>query len=94
MRSHADGSDVMIAMEASPGAEHAQGGRITEMQTVTGETTRGRDHTQVGTERDNVMWLVSEKERSVSPYIPVGLQHSEAKCAKQKKKRTRVSEHS
>lgn len=31
---------------------------------------------------------------SVSLYIPIGFQHSEAKCAKQKEKCTRVSEHS
>lgn len=42
MRSHANGSEVMTAMEASPGAEHAQGGRITEMQTVTGEPREER----------------------------------------------------
>lgn len=42
MRSHANGSEVMTAMEASPGAEHAQGGRITEMQTVTGEPQKER----------------------------------------------------
>lgn len=43
--SHANGSEVMTAMEASPGAEHAQGGRTTEMQTVTGEPQEERANT-------------------------------------------------
>lgn len=42
MSSHANGSEVMTATVASPGAEHAQGGRITEMQTVTGEPREER----------------------------------------------------
>lgn len=42
MRSHANGSEVMTATVASPGAEHAQGGRVTEMQTVTGEPREER----------------------------------------------------
>ena len=42
MRSHADGSEVMTAAVASPGAEHAQGGRIIEMQTVTGKPQEER----------------------------------------------------
>lgn len=42
MRSHANGSEVMTGMVASPGAEHAQGGKTTEMQMVTGKPREER----------------------------------------------------
>lgn len=42
MRSHADGSGVMTAVEAKrPGTEHAQGAR-SHNQTVTGESQKER----------------------------------------------------
>lgn len=59
------------------------------------EITTEKDHTQGGTRRkDDVMQLKSDQERPALLYIPIGFQHSEAKCAKQKKKCTRVSEYS
>lgn len=58
------------------------------------EITKGEDHRQVGTKRDDGTQLVSGNERPTALYVPIGSQHSEAKCAKQKKKCTRVSEYS
>lgn len=50
MRSHANGSEVMAAIKASLGAEHAQGRTITGTQRVTREPQKERA-TQVGTKR-------------------------------------------
>lgn len=86
--------EVMGAMESQAWGRACSGGGSQAPQTVTGGPQReGLTHTG-DRKRDDVMCWCLGKSGPARRYIPIRFQHSEAKCAKQKKKCTRVSEHS